>query len=240
MRGFSARLAARVVLIVLVVIVPALAIIVYDETNERRHAREDALDNVSRLAHLAATEEAGSLSGVQRLLATLSSLPVLRDDDPAACQTFLRSIVHDRPAYINMIVARARGGLVCAAANATARAAGPPAWFTRILETRAPVIGDYQRSLTNGEPAVIVAHPILDDMGHVDRVVAAVIRLEELNAVFKTITLPRGATLTLTDRRGTILSRAPDGAAWIGRTHTQFPSDGRPAGKDTAHPVHES
>src|SRR5205085_8818421 len=78
-----------------------------------------------------------------------------------------------------------------------------------------------------------------DQAGRIDRIVAAVVGLEELNGVFKTVQLPRGATLTLTDRHGTILARAPDGAAWIGRTHAHFPED-RYAGTVGTGAMHES
>ena len=240
MGRLSTCLAVRVVLIVFIVIIPALGIIVYDQTNDRQRAREDAVENASRLAHLAASEEATSLSGVARLIATLSLFPGLRGNDPAACQTFLRRIVLDRPAYINMFVVRADGAQFCAATNLpAAHSAKEATWFTRVMQTRAMAMSDYQISLMNGRPTVVLAHPLFDDAGRIERIVAAVVGLEELNAVFKNVSLPRGATLTLTDRHGIVLARTPDAAAWIGRRHAQFPTS-RPADADTGHAMHES
>src|SRR3954468_22613435 len=89
MRAFSTGLAARVVLIVFMVVVPAVGIIVYDQVNDRRRSREEAVENTSRLAHLAANEESRVLDGVQRLLSTLALFPSLREGDAAGCRAVL-------------------------------------------------------------------------------------------------------------------------------------------------------
>ena len=61
------------------------------------------------------------------------------------------------------------------------------------MRTRTTAIGDYQLSLMNGRPAVVLGQPLLDDDGRITRVVAGAIDLDQVNAVFKTVSLPRGA-----------------------------------------------
>jgi len=240
MRAFSTRLAARVVLIVFIVIVPALGIIVYDQSNDRRQAREGAMENANRIAQLAASEQARNLGGVQRLLTTIALFPQLRAQEPAACRSFLHKVVRDRPALINVFVVNADGSQFCAATDLpTSHSAQQSTWFTRVMRTRSMAIGDYQVSLMNGRPAVVFGQPLFDDAGRIVRVVAGVIDLEESNTVFKTVTLPRGATLTLTDRHGTILARVPDAAASIGRRHAHLPS-GTSSDSDAGHKMLES
>jgi PAS domain S-box-containing protein len=244
MRGFSARLAARVVLIVAIVIVPAMSVMVYDQVHERRRAREDAVENVTRLANLAASEESRILTGVEHLLTTLVMFPGLRDGDQSACRALLPNVLRNHRAYINIFAVYADGSQLCSgagvpAARAAERPAPQSAWFIRAMQNRATAIGDYQISLTNGRPSVVMAQQIVDATGRITGVVAAVIGLEELNATFKAVKLPRGATLTLTDQHGTILARTPDADAWLGRRHTQFSTQLVP-GSDLANPLHES
>jgi signal transduction histidine kinase/ActR/RegA family two-component response regulator len=228
-------------LIVLIVVVPAIGIISYDQTAERRRAHDEAVENLSRLAHLAANEQSGIFSGVQGLLSTIAMFPGVRDGDSVACRALLPNVLRDHPSYFNLFVTNVDGSSVCLGSNRPVKAAyaSSPAWFTRAIQSRTTVIGDYQLSLTTGRPAVVLAHPIVDESGRVTRIVAAVIGLEQLTETFRAVKLPRGATLTLTDPKGTILARMPDASEWIGRRHTQFPSN-RVAGSDAGHELHES
>src|SRR3954470_13372912 len=101
MRRLSSRLAARVALIVLIVVVPSAAIITYDQAVERRRAHDEAVDNTSRLARIAASEQSRIFSGVQRLLETLALFPALADDDASACRSLLPGVLREHPNYIN-------------------------------------------------------------------------------------------------------------------------------------------
>ena len=241
----STRLTMRMVLMALITIVPALGIIVYDQASERRRARDQAVENAVTLARLAANQQATVFGGVQQLLATLVMFPGLTDADPAACQMLLRHVLHDHPAYINLWVVDANGDPFCAATIPPLQPGDPrppatrSAWFTRVMRARAPAIGDYQISRLNRRPDVVLAQPIVAPTGRVERVVAAAVGLDQLNETFSRVPLPRGASLTLTDRQGTILARTPDAASWIGRRHAQFPTT-RQAGLDRGREMHES
>src|SRR3982751_3902632 len=100
MRRFSTGLTARVALIVLIVIVPTAPIIVYDQTVERRSAHADAVENASRLARLAASEQSRIFNDVERLLGTLRWFPGVRDANSAACRELLPNVLLDHPNYI--------------------------------------------------------------------------------------------------------------------------------------------
>ena len=52
------RLTARVMLLALFVVVPALSVILYEQASDRRRAREQAVENTLALAHLAADQQA--------------------------------------------------------------------------------------------------------------------------------------------------------------------------------------
>ncbi len=227
MRPFSSRLAVRVVLVVVMVIVPALGIIIYDQINDRRRAREEAVESANRLAHLAANEQSRVLEGVQRLLGTLALFPALRDGDLAGCQHLLPDVLRRHRDYINIFVDNGDGAMLCAAMELPPTRevynAKKTSWFERVMQTHAPAAGDFQISRLTGRPAIILAAPITAASGRIERVVAAVIALDQLNATFDTVKLPRGATLTLTDQRGTILVRTPSSPAMIGARHAQFP-----------------
>src|SRR6185436_12475350 len=146
----STRLRTRLVMMALVIVVPVLAFLLYNQSIERARSRRDAIEDTLRLAHLVASEEGTLLGGVQRFLLTLAEFPGLRDNSPAGCADLLPHLFRAHPNYINIWVVNADGSLFCEArpvAIATP-AIRERAWFQRALSSRTTVVGDYQISAT--------------------------------------------------------------------------------------------
>src|SRR5262249_27943111 len=98
------------------------------------------------------------------------------------------------------------------------RSAAGRAWFQRAVETKTTAVGEYQLSAATGKPALVIAHPLLNDSDAVVRVLSATIALDELTRVAAPAELPPGGTLTLFTHLRTILARYPDAERWIGQT----------------------
>jgi hypothetical protein len=197
MRTPSAGLAARVFLIVLIVIIPSIAIISYDQTVERRRAHDEAVESTKRLAQLAANEQSRIFAGVERLLETLALFPGLNKGDMSACRAFLPHVMQSHPSYINVFVIDSRRAVLCAGSELRFRqaiqrpaAAQRPGWFDRAITSERAVIGDYYISLTNGHPAVVIAKalPAADDNMRTSG--GRRHRPRRLNATFSAVKLP--------------------------------------------------
>jgi two-component system cell cycle sensor histidine kinase/response regulator CckA len=214
----ASRLRTRLMILSLTGVLPALGVIVYTQSVERKQARERTLDDNLRLTRLAARQPASIIEGAQHLLQTLAQFPAL-SSDVAACRSVLRNVVRDNPGYTNLFVVGPRGGVECSSRSEEQPLSLPDRpWFQRAMQTHAIVVGDYQISRATGSPDIIVAYPVLGADGAVERVLGAGITLDLLGAVVSAVKLPEHATLTLLDRNRTILARYPDGARWIGRT----------------------
>jgi len=215
----STRLRTRLVMMALVIVVPVLAFLLYNQSIERARSRRDAIEDTLRLAHLVASEEGTLLGGVQRFLLTLAEFPGLRDNSPAGCADLLPHLFRAHPNYINIWVVNADGSLFCEArpvAIATP-AIRERAWFQRALSSRTTVVGDYQISATTQNPDVVIAHPLIDESGRVVRILGVGISLEQLSQIAARARIPPGATLTLTDQRHTVLARFPEDKSVIGK-----------------------
>ncbi len=217
----------------LVATVPALVVILYTQSLERERTRAGVVENLRQVAGLAASQQVVFLNGVQRLLLTLGRFPSLREPSPADCQALLPGILHDHPGYINIWVVGADGAPFCEAAPNTATAADNRArtWFQRAVAARAAVVSDFEISIITGKPDVVMAIPLLTTAGAVDRVLAASVSIDQLNGIAAQTRLPPSGTLTLFDREGRIVARAPDGDRWIGQTvpaSMQPPAAGAP------------
>jgi putative nucleotidyltransferase with HDIG domain len=94
-------------------------------------------------------------------------------------------------------------------------------YFRRAMGLKRFAIGEYQIGRVSGKAAINFAYPVLDAGGQVRAVVFAAVDLGWLNRLAATAALPSGTTLTLVDRRGTVLARYPDPDRWVGRPAPQ-------------------
>ena len=228
MTSFRTRLRLRLqlLLVAIVAVAPVMAAVGVNQRQAREQARLRTLADSLRLVRLAATQQASILNGARLLLLTLNEFAPLRAADPRECLEVLPRVLRDHSGYLALTVANADGTIFCSSGPAE-RLAGADAtgrvWFTRVMRSRAMAIGDYQVSAVTGQPAIVVAHPLLDAAGGVSRIVVAMIDLTRSSSVMSGADLPPGATLTLFDRSGTILARFPDGDSWLGH---RIPDEG--------------
>ena len=219
MNPFRSRLFRRLLLVGVIAATPAIAAFIVMQSSARQRGRERTIGDSLRLVRLAANQQADVVNGARLLLQTLAELSEVSAAHPAGCLDLLPRILGAHPGYLALTVASADGTLFCSTvppdrlvdANARGRV-----WFDRVMETRTRLIGDYQFSAVTGAPSIVIAQPLLDPAGGVSRIVVAVIGLAHLQTVMSDTALPAGGTLTLVDRRGTILARSRDGASWIG------------------------
>lgn len=221
---FFSRLRVRLLVLVLLAILPALGLVLYTGFEQRAAARADAEADARRVVKLAAASQKQHFEATRQLLATLAQLPQVRPDRAADCQALFTNLLRLHPIYANI------GGLD-SEGKVFASAAPPPtprldlsdrAYFKLARDTGKFAVGEYQIGRITGRPTFNMAHPLLVN-GQFAGVVFAALDLKWLNQLAARADLPEGTTLTLIDRKGTILVRyqVPDpGKSWIGLTIT--------------------
>src|SRR5205823_1528755 len=99
---FPTRLRTRLLLMAAAAVLPALVVIVFEQSVERQRARRDMLEDSLRLTRLAADRQASVFMGAQRLLQTLARVPEVRASDLNGCNRLLPDVLHDHPGYVNL------------------------------------------------------------------------------------------------------------------------------------------
>jgi len=87
-RIFFSSLRTRLVLLVLLSVVPAIGLILYTASAQRRTATLEAQENTLQLVRLAANNQRQVVEGTRQLLTILAKLPVVRkgkSPDAIAC-----------------------------------------------------------------------------------------------------------------------------------------------------------
>lgn len=233
MGSFEARVYRRFVGLAVLAVLPAIAVVTYDQALERRAARERILDADLRLTGTAAARQAAVFTGAARLLDTLAQFPGVRASAAGECSGVLAAVLRGHPGYTNLAVLRADGTVFCSAnPNILSRRFDDRPWMRRVVAERTLIAGDYQLSSVNGRPDIVLARPLLDPTRRLERVLVAGIEVGRLDRLAAAIRLPPGATLTVFDRSGVVLARYPDDVRSGGRRLPERLRDLPPPGSE--------
>ena len=215
---FFSGLRARLLLLVLLAVIPALGLTLYTNLEERQLRKVQVQEHALRLSRIVSADHERLIEDARKLLAALSRFPGVRDGKSAACDTLFADLLTRHSSYANLGVIGADGKVLCSGLPMTGQVyVGDRAYFRRARETRDFAIGDYQIGRVTGKATLNFGHPVLDNVGHLQVVLFAALDLLWLNELASRAGLPTGSMLTVIDRNGTILSRYPDDGKWVGK-----------------------
>ncbi|MHB1951756.1 MAG: EAL domain-containing protein [Acidiferrobacteraceae bacterium] len=207
---------ARLLLLVALAVLPALAVIGYSGYQDLARTRHAAREQVKTIARRIGRHEARRIRKTHRLLSVLGTLPQIRAANPSQCQSLLAALLAREPQYANFALIAADGHVVCSAVEV-----GHPvvpsreAFFRRVFLTRAFSLGNYEVGQMTGVPVLVAAYPLLNPKQQVTAVLIAAMKLTWLKEL-PNYHLPPDALLTVLDPGGQILFRHRSGPQWAG------------------------
>jgi PAS domain S-box-containing protein len=214
--GDRVSLLVRLLLLIGIASLPAIAIVVYNEV-ELRNAREaEVRDQALRLARETATELERTIEDVRTLLVTFAELPVIRD--AAGCTAFMSRLRPNYPEYLTINVADPGGRIYCNSLGVGRVAdVSDREHFRRTVATDGFVVSGYIEGRVFDRRLLICAYPFHDAQGGVEGVLLAGIELEWLGRHLAEKSAVPESALAVTDRNGVFLVRFPDSDRWVGR-----------------------
>jgi len=225
MTGFSfSSLRVRLLLLVLLAVIPALGLILYTASEQRRSAAAEAKDSALRLARSFSSSQDELIESARQLLTALTQIPAVRDGNTTECNVIFASLLKQYSRYNNFVATKPNGDVFCSAVPSARQVnlADRP-HFQFAVRTGGFAIADYLIARTTGKPILSSAYPVLDASGQIKAVVFAGLDLDWLNALVAKTELPAGATLTVIDRKGTVLARFPHPKKWVGKSMPNTP-----------------
>ncbi len=211
-------LLGRLLLVVSIALLPALAFQTYSEITARDIRRQLMEDEALRLVQLLSADQQQMIERANQLLTGIGSAPVVQDKQSDLCQRLLTNLRDASPRYQTLAVIGLDGHPFCASApfDHAADLSGN-ATIQHALRTGTFVPGVYAPDWLTGQPAIDMAKPFKDPSGALAGVAVLSIDLRWLGEHLARFPLPDGATATIVDSNGTILARTPDGDDWVGR-----------------------
>lgn len=225
MTRFSfSSLRARVALLVLLAVVPALGLALYTGLEQRRLAAAQVQENALQLARHAASDHERLIEGARQLLMGVAQFPAVRRHDAGACNRLFAGLLKQYPSYANLTASKPDGETFCSAVPLLRPlSAADRGWFQRSVQTRGFALGEYQFGRITGKAVLVAAYPSLGAAGQVQAVVALAVDLASLNDLAAKAQLPPGSVLIVIDRSGTILVHYPEPEKWVGRSAAAAP-----------------
>ncbi|HXT38943.1 MAG TPA: cache domain-containing protein, partial [Candidatus Angelobacter sp.] len=217
---FFALFRTRLILLVLLLVVPGFALVLYGNLEQRRIEKARVREGAIAISQLAAANQENFIKNTRQLLATLTQFPFLvLATDRTFCETHFSNLLKLSPDYLNFGLIETNGALFCngAATNVSANLADR-SYFQRVLQTKRFSIGDHQVGRLTGRPALNFGYPVFDEQGRFKRVLFASLKLSLLSDAVAQIRLPADAAVTVVDRAGNVLARYPEPETWVGRS----------------------
>jgi signal transduction histidine kinase len=214
--GVVMGVTARLFVLVLIAILPALAIQTYGEFDLRRTRETEVRQNAMQLARFASGELDGIAESARALVTAFARVSAVRAVDAAACTDYARALNAGFPQYAAIGATALDGTVFCASRTFGGVNAADRPWFQRTLASNAFTVGEYTIARTAHVPVLQFAVPIEDVAGHTNGVAYLLLDLGWLAGRFGQKPMDRTATLSIADRTGTVLVRLPDNAQFAG------------------------
>jgi signal transduction histidine kinase len=222
---FFAQFRTRLILLVLLVFIPAMALVIHANLRQRGNERAKARESVAALAKLTASKQENFLKNTRQLLVTLAEFPFLvRHDNGPLAQSHFANLRKILPDYLDFGIIEADGTLFCSVEAADGVVTmNDRSYYQRVIETRRFEVGDLQSGGLSEKPTLDFGFPILSEEGLLIRVLYASLNLDLLSGAVAEAQLPAEAVATVFDRRGNILARHPAPQQWVGKSMSNEP-----------------
>ncbi len=224
--NFFGSLRIRLIFLILMAVVPALAVMLYTAWEQRQLDVTHIREKVAHLTKLEAREERQILEGGRQILEAMAHFLQRSDGDSVSCASFFTSLLEHYQWYANLGAVKPDGHVFCSAVPLPGPTdASDRIWFQRTMASREFAFGDYQIGRITKKPVLVLSYPAFSADGEILAVVFAALKLEWLNRLelYKEADLPAGTTLTKMDAAGVVLAHQPGPGSWSGQ---QFPVEG--------------
>lgn len=215
----------RLLVLVLLVLIPAFALVWRGNLVQQRMEIRAERQSILATARLAASGQEYFLKHSRHLLTNLTQFPFLMlATNRSFCEWHLANLQLLQPEYADFGMVENDGVLFCTAlrTNYPLNLASDSA-FQAVMKSDRFSIGNVEPDPISLEPILRVGCPIKDTNGVTVRVLYASLKLSLLTSALTDLPLPGGGSILVLDRAGKIVARHPDGGGAVGQSVTNQP-----------------
>jgi signal transduction histidine kinase len=223
-RVHFASLRVRLSILILLAVIPAFGITLYSGIERRGYECQRVLEDALEFAHEIAITQEELIRHARQTLFTLSRTPQVQQKDNVACTKIFTDLMHQSENYAGILAAKPNGDVFASSLplSQPLNLADRP-WYQRLLKKRNFVVGEYQIGWTSGKLMIVLAYPVMDDLGNLEAILAAGLDLQWVNQAIIVKNLPEGSSIFAVDSTGTVLFRSPGSEEYEGSLIPEAP-----------------
>lgn len=211
----------NIILLVLLILVPLLAILVYSSYVQKKQAEEFARQNLQRVVTNISIQQNFIESNILQTLKILSTTPEIQNPDSKKLSIFLDTVIRQNPAFASILIVNRDGNMIASNFGVSNLNVSDRKYFKDVIRNKKFSIGEYSRGRLTNKPVIHYAIPIFDIDKSVKYVLAISFDLKFYDQIFQNSYLGNSATFTFIDHTGTILYSSPEKDNHIGTKEKQ-------------------
>ena len=209
----------KLLLLLLIIFLPAFAVIVATGLSQRKDEIVKARDNALLLVQSLAAQQEQIATSTKTMLAILARVPVVQRLDGEACSAIFREVNHQYPFYTVILATTPDGRVFAASVPFTPGTdLSDRKHIKDAIRTLDFSAGEYIVGRVSGARSLNFGFPVLDTGKKLIAVVGVGFNLNEYARFVSKVNLPEGYAVAITDWKGVRLFRLPsDDAAGVGK-----------------------
>jgi PAS domain S-box-containing protein len=198
--------------LLLVVFLPAVAVIVATGLNQRRTEIEDARNSALLMVKSLTAQQEQIASATKTMLTMLAQLPAVRDRDAAECNELFAEIHRRFPVYSVILAVTPDGNAFAASMPFTPGTINlaDRKHVRDAISTRDFSVGEYIVGRISNLRSLNYSYPAFDDKGNLVAIVIVGFNLDEYTRFISKAHPADGASFAITDGKGVRLFRTPE------------------------------
>ncbi|WIJ26403.1 sensor histidine kinase [Devosia sp. RR2S18] len=210
-------LSQRLFLLTAAALLPAVAILGFNEVSLRQSRAEELHTYAARLAEQASLEMERIVTGAAALMVAIASAPPVQQQEEEGCAAYLRQLQRTLPQVSILTVADLEGQVVCSSGSGAAGEELVAETSDVISVLQGGAFFSVGHHVDLGRSAGLsLGTQVMDDAGALSGYVLATVSLDYLGEIVRERSYSAGSALTIADRNGIILAREPLPEQFVG------------------------
>ncbi|MBC7437292.1 MAG: PAS domain S-box protein [Bdellovibrionales bacterium] len=218
-RWLPRRISVRALLVVMILLatLPVLAVVVVASLVEQGRQVERAAQEMDVLAALLGSGQEQLVEGTAQMLTAVTNAPAVTGNDLPLCTQYVERLRRQSPDMVNVGIINLAGNLTCRAVPPTGDIRlGDRIYFRNAIATGKLSIGEFVIGRTTGMKTINFGMPVKGDDGITKGVAFVAIDLKKVDRKLRSIGIPAGMEVRVTDARGTVLANIPADFSYVG------------------------
>ncbi|MHB8870208.1 MAG: PAS domain S-box protein [Thermoleophilia bacterium] len=211
-------LRVRLIALLLLAVLPAAALAAYTARDARQEASAHAQEEATALAFTLSAYVEQHITQAHLVLSAVAASPVVLHGSSAEVSEYLAGVAQQHQVFSSLLVTDCVGRVRVSGESLTDHPdLSDRDFWKQVQSTHAFSVGSCSIGRVTGMSILPVAEPILDDNNEFLGIVGTGVELALLESFVEAVSLPEGASFSVVDRNGVLLSSHPDPEEWAGK-----------------------